>query len=49
MDIDLFFGAAKTCIFKQCITFHPNTYVFANIRRVPKCVQFAGCSLNRAM
>jgi len=24
------------------------TYVFAKIRRVPKCVQFAGCSLDPA-
>jgi len=25
------------------------TYVFANIRKVPKWVQFAGCSLNLAI
>jgi len=27
MDIGLFFGATRTCIFRQCITFHPNNLV----------------------
>jgi len=38
--------------FRLCITFHPITwltYVFANIRRVPKWVQFAGCNSELAI
>jgi len=27
MDIVFFFGAARTCIFRQCVTFHPNNLV----------------------
>jgi len=30
MDIGLFLGAARTCIFRQCITFHPNNLVIGS-------------------
>jgi len=40
MDMVSFSGAAKPCIFRQYITFHPSNLVHLRL-----CHQFAGCSL----
>jgi len=51
MNIVLFPWGSKNMHFRQCIIFQISwfTYVFANIRRVPKWVQFAGRSLELAI
>jgi len=52
MDIGLFLWGSKYAFLSSALHFIQLTwfiYVFANICRVPKWVEFAGCSLDLSM